>query len=265
MSRPQFTYICYPWGETIRATKEQLQSFGIGKGQLFPGEPGGPRRPIVVTDPRGYRAEIRDYVDGLFVVDLTYPGREYAHIDHTPARANLRTIPSEWVDEYVGTAEAMIAAGLVTADKFPGLPGCPKVRTTVLPDGTLAKGAVHWRARLVEGTKQITKVSKSTYRVTVRLSEAENQRRQLAAIEHRREWEAQWCDEPTPAPLHAVYSEMHRLAMLPPEPPRSETAEKFKATISKMAEFYMRALRTRFDDAAYCIAPASLTGYSGPS
>ena len=259
MTRAGFKYSCSPWDETIHATKEQLQSFGIGEGLLFPGEQGGPKRAIIVTDPRGYKAEIREYVEGRFIVDITYPGREYHHMDHTPALPNLRALQSDWVDEYVGTAEALIAAGLVRCGQLPGLPGGPKMRTTVLADGTVAKGSADWRAHFKEGNKQITKVSKSTFRIAVTLSDSENQRRQTASIAHRREWEAQWMDAPCPAPLHTVYREMHRLAMLPREPRRSETAEKFKASLSGMAEVYMRALRIGCEDATYRITPESLT------
>ena len=51
------------------------------------------------------------------------------------------TNQSYWYNEYLGTAEALVAAGLVRADQLPGLPGLGTTRTTFYGRIRVKRGA----------------------------------------------------------------------------------------------------------------------------
>jgi hypothetical protein len=72
-------------------------------------------------------------------------------------------------DIYVGTADALVTAGLMKADQFPGQPGMRKVVVTIFADGTLPTGAPtanHRRAR-EPGAMRVRRASKTTFSVSV--------------------------------------------------------------------------------------------------
>jgi len=72
-------------------------------------------------------------------------------------------------DIYVGTADALVTAGLMKADQFPGQPGMRIVVVTIFADGTLPTGAptaTHRRAR-EPGAKRVRRASKATFSVSV--------------------------------------------------------------------------------------------------
>jgi hypothetical protein len=71
----QLEYFDCFWGEYIRGTKEQLQSLGIGIGNAFPGEPGGPKRCLRVLDPRGFVTRIEKWYNNGYRAGINYHGR----------------------------------------------------------------------------------------------------------------------------------------------------------------------------------------------
>jgi hypothetical protein len=59
--------------------------------------------------------------------------------------AGLRSEEHPWGDFYFGPAEALIAAGLITPDQLPGLPGHNKYTVTFFDGRPVKKGANHPR------------------------------------------------------------------------------------------------------------------------
>lgn len=178
-----FSYMQYPWGDFIEGTKLQLQSLGIGVDSVFPGEEGGPKRKLRTLDPRGWKVDVCLQRDGRFGASIHFP--DVPESPYTlPAWApspfpGVRFRRTGYVDEYIGTAEALVAAGLAIDAHLPGRPGMRKQRVTVLPDGTPLNGpptAVHPMARAA-GARQIERVSKTTYSVSVYVNDNERERR----------------------------------------------------------------------------------------
>jgi hypothetical protein len=180
-STASLEYNHYPWGESIYATKAQLQHFGIGVDLAFPGEPGGPSRKITVMDPRGLPTTLdRAFGDGRYCARIQFPGRG----KKLSLRAKFSTgvekrSEYEWFDEYIGTAEALAAAGLAPVEHFPGQPGMRKTRVTIFADGTVPTGAPTVRHRRSEdpGAKLIQRASKTTFRVRVIVAQEDRARR----------------------------------------------------------------------------------------
>lgn len=205
---PQFEYQHTFWGELIYGTKQQIQSFGIATGAAFPGELGGPKRKLNVTDPRGFETSIERW-DGVnrYCVSIRFPNRGREQEQWVDCVPGVRKCSGyHWFDEYVGTAEALAAAGLVRVDQLPGQPGMRKVTVTIFADGTLPMGpatANHKRGE-EPGTKRITRATKTTYRVSVVVSEAEKQRRLQGARQAERDHVARMFALPRPAPLNAA-------------------------------------------------------------
>lgn len=239
-------------GEILRATKAQIQSFGIGAGMAFPGETGGPARFLHVSDPRSYETRISNYNGEQYNVWITYPGREYDEPTFAPPPlpgvrpANTRG----WAyDEYEGTADELAAAGLARPDQLPGREGNAKVQLTILNGVIIAKGAdVRRRAA---GAKLIVRAGKSKYRVIVSISDDECARRAHEFTRAREEWEGRMSELPSPAPLHAVYREMKRLAFLPRKPATAVSPQAFKDSLSGVLSVYLAAARSGCIDAAY--------------
>jgi|SRR5450830_1021960 len=77
-------------------------------------------------------------------------------------------------DIYFGTADALIAAGLVGPNQFPGLPNMRKTVVTIYADGGVANGAptAHDRRAKEPGAKRIKRESKSAFSVRVALTKA---------------------------------------------------------------------------------------------
>lgn len=175
-------------GDQIEGTKEQLQSLGLGVGLAFPGEVGGPRIVLKVRDPRGYPVMIskRGRNDDRYIACLTFPD--------WPARPDpyrwmaigigigLKKREYTWFDEFIGSAEALVSAGLVRSEQLPGRPGMRKVRVTILPDGSMPSGAPtanNPEAKLT-GARWIERASASSYRVRIVVAEDEKGRRERA-------------------------------------------------------------------------------------
>lgn len=198
-------YKHYFWGELIYATKEQMQDLGIGIGNSFPGEPDGPKRQITVRDPRGFQAVVDRASEGeRYCARIWFPGRGRPKLKPTEFAPGVRIFPETLChDEYTGTADALIAAGLFRAEHLPGAPGMRKVRVTILPDGTIPNvpTTASIRGARDAGAKRIERVSKSLYTVSVWLPEDEIDRRRKLARRAEDEYQAKMEAMPRPAPL----------------------------------------------------------------
>lgn len=87
--------------------------------------------------------------------------------------ATLKVHRCPYLDEYIGTADQLIEAGILQAGQFPGDPGRGKTMVSYTADGQAAargscKGA---------GYRQVRRVSRTMFNVTVRVDEAETKRR----------------------------------------------------------------------------------------
>ncbi|GAB2912198.1 hypothetical protein GCM10027278_36070 [Paralcaligenes ginsengisoli] len=197
------------WGDLIVGTKEQLQALSLGVGLAFPGEPGGPKRTLNVRDPRGYKAEISNLYhedDDLFTVHLYFPNwPKSPEPEWKPAFAGVKKCEHTWGDEYTGSAEALVAAGLVPVGHFPGQPGMRKTRVTILPDGTLPSGPPTTNPRLAKfpGARKIARASVSLYRVQIHGPEDECSRRWMASMAAKEEWRRKVRALPRPHRLEA--------------------------------------------------------------
>jgi hypothetical protein len=111
---------------------------------------------------------------------------------------------SEWCDEYVGTADALVAASLVPVGHFPGLPGMRKTSVTIYADGTTPVFPVHavnTKRTSEPGARTIVKLAGDRFKVSVCLSKDESEargRRMRAASD---EWERQIAMLPRPPSL----------------------------------------------------------------
>lgn len=94
----------------------------------------------------------------------------------TPEGVRVDTSPL-WGNIYQGTAEALIAAGLVRFDQLPGQPGRGKTVATYLPDGTMLPIRNNRSSSSEPGLVTIHKASARQYRVSVCVDEAEHERR----------------------------------------------------------------------------------------
>lgn len=208
-AEPELEYNLQPWGDLIYGTKEQLQSIGLGAGIPFPGDAGETRKKIKVVDPRGFTATV-DRVsykaDGGFCACIKFPGRARpgSETEWKPFYFGVNKREFVGGDEFIGTGEALSAAGLIQTNQLPGQPGMRKVAVTIHPDGTVASGnptANDEEARL-EGAKRITKNGKTRYLVTVNISHEEEERRRCAHRQEGDEWEKRMAALPRPEPLH---------------------------------------------------------------
>jgi hypothetical protein len=89
-------------------------------------------------------------------------------------------------DVYSGSADALIAAGLVTPEQLPGQPGNGSSMVSFYPDGTRVPRGSNYACKR-PGYKQIRRVGKSgSFHVLVRQSEEEHERRDA---ERNAQWE----------------------------------------------------------------------------
>lgn len=202
-----FEYKHLPWGELIYGSKDELQGLGIAIDRAFPGEPGGPRRELNVADPRGYPCSISRWGDSdTFSASIDLPGRErdvpaWEISDwqaFAPGVKMRRTL--WWGDEFVGTDAALVAAGLVVAGLFPGMPGMPKTIVSIAPDGDLRRYRNSLGARL-PGAKQVTRRNAREYLVTVHIDADEARERWELWRQTDDAWEARMLLLPRPSPL----------------------------------------------------------------
>ena len=81
-----------------------------------------------------------------------------------------------WTDDYRGTAESLVAAGILEMHQFPGQPGRGKTMASYKPDGTpIVKGS-RWRFG-VPGYMQVVRTGKTRFVVSVAVAEDEGDRK----------------------------------------------------------------------------------------
>jgi len=178
-------YTLLPWGDLIYGTKDELQALGLGQGMAFPGEPGGPRRRLAVTDSRGFPCKI-------------------ARADHCGVVTLERMV---WGDLYCGTPSALIKAGLVSATQFPGAPGMGKTVTKFLSDGTVAPAGCRLFT-LGPGGVSIRRASTRLFSVRVLVDKDEENRRQQEGLAENEDYERRMSALPRPRPLVAADREV---------------------------------------------------------
>ncbi len=188
-----FKYHEYLWGDLICGTKGQLQVIGIGVGLAFPGEIGGPQKKLNTVDPRGFKCVVkhaRGEADGLFEAWITFPEREqlFGFSDWEPFAPGVQRKAMYWTDDFLGSADDLVSAGLVPAGFFPGLPGMRKTRVIILPDDSLFTGSPTANYGRRPGTKRVEKASGGKYHVEIRIP---HDLGELRAEECRRR-DAQW-------------------------------------------------------------------------
>ncbi len=209
-------YTCHSWGELIYAGKEELQSLGIGIGLAFPGEPGGPKRQLMVRDPRGLQVKITTSYRG-FTASISY-----SHLPEHPRYLESTSFPGvrmregPWTDDFTGRAECLIAAGLVTSEQLPGAPGMRKTRVTILADGSILDGnySNNIPGGLTPGVKHIERASPRSATLTVRVhvDRAERDRRESQREIAESAWEHEVRKLPRPRklmPCHAAAVDRH--------------------------------------------------------
>lgn len=194
-----------PWGELIYATAAQLRRLGLGSAAAFPGEIGCSRRRLTVIDPRGLRCQIEACASRgaeIFVASIRLPGRAQPEPVSKTFAPGVRKIKTAWTDDYLGTAPALAAAGLIRPEQLPGRPGMRKVVVSLLPDGTLADGArARSAAAHAAGAKSIRRASRTSYRVSVIVDADERTRRYDDEARARWAWEERMRALPRPAAL----------------------------------------------------------------
>lgn len=89
--------------------------------------------------------------------------------------AGVKTRKTVYDDEYTGTAETLAASGLLALDQFPGQPGLPIVSITYRPQGA---------GSCAPGTMQVFRNPGGTFRVVIRVSDEEQERRQSLHEKH---------------------------------------------------------------------------------
>jgi hypothetical protein len=225
-----------PWGDLIYGTKEALQAIGIGFGLAFPGEVSGPKRELTTTDPRGFKCNITDGThrsDGAYCASIKFPDREPPEVlggwkHFAPGVQRKAQI---WTDDFVGTANDLVAAGLVPEGFFPGHPGMRKTAVTILPDGSIPQGVAttnpnQRRDRCKPGVKCVTKASKNHYCVSLRINDELGELRSKAEVEARDDWVKQMDSLPRPPRLDGKPSERTKKSSLPNWQPN--TVEEWK-------------------------------------
>lgn len=191
------------WGEIIDGTKEQLQALGIGVGIQFPVSE---RQKVRVTDPRGFEATIYSNSyrgDGIYSARIIFPGRDMCFGRDSkwePFAPGVELREATGSDEYIGSAEALSAAGLVQIADLPGQPGRGKVQVTLYADGTM-RTTRNGHEKHTCGMKRIKRVSKTCYSVEVRIPVEEGELRKDAYLRLEAAWEERMAALPRPAPL----------------------------------------------------------------
>lgn len=204
------SYSQYDWCDCIYGSKAQLQAIGIGIGVAFPGEPGAAKRKIRTTDQRGFRVEVKAERAGVFCAYVYFPGwpDSPSHKSHqTEAFPGVLRHEEPWSDIYTGDAADLIAAGLVKADQFPGLPGMRKLFVSIQANGRVVNSPATSPVKdgMGEGSKRIERAGKK-FQVKVRISDTEHSRRFAKCQREQYEWRRLARSLPRPSRLDQLHS-----------------------------------------------------------
>ncbi|WP_342616964.1 hypothetical protein [Rhodoferax sp. GW822-FHT02A01] len=166
----------YEWCEWWRGTKTQLQATGIGLGAAFPGEP-GVAKSVDVVDLRGLRVKIdskdRSLPCGVFFATCRFiedkEDDAYLYEDDGCLQpfdgVTLRRC-LYGCNIYRGTAEALVAGGLIVDEKLPGRPGRGKLQCT-------------YRLECMNGEMVVNRMGKNRYQIRMSVAEDEVVRREI--------------------------------------------------------------------------------------
>jgi hypothetical protein len=225
------------WCECWEGTKAQLQAVGIGVGMKFPGEPGAPKE-LNCKCPLGF--DVRIYLSdgdraraaaGIFKAISRY----------VPLEKDSNEQPSQFApgvlleprcrwnttsDTFVGTAAALVSAGLVPSPSFfPGQPGLPKMQVSFGTD---------WQRNPVGHRETwgatIRKRGAKKFSVELPVSKAESERRKTIS-------DAAEKDEKEKERTLGAERKKLRQGNQP-----EKTAEEFRADRAEMAEFSLKLL-----------------------
>ena len=185
--------------------EERLQALGVGVGLAFPGEANGPKRQLNSTDPRGFKCEITDgsYKSaGTYCASIHFPDRDQPEAlgDWTYFADGVQRKACWSTDEFVGTADDLISAGLVPPGHFPGCPGMRKTIVTILPNGSIhnvANATKHSDSKN-PGAKWITRASKGKFSVDLFIPKELSELRLQTVHKARDEWEKKMDSLPRP-------------------------------------------------------------------
>lgn len=196
-------YKLLPWGDLIYGTKPQLMALGIAPGMQFPGEPGGPKRRLLVEDPRGFKARIEKSLDGRYLVSIPFPGRSRPGWKWRPYAEGVERLHLWHSDCYRGTADALVAAGLVKREFLPGQPGMRKRTVRIRPDGTPVGESSRRTSdvRSVAGSVRIERTSSARLDVSITVDDDTAERRHKAMQDQDLEWERRMNRLNRPSPL----------------------------------------------------------------
>ncbi len=192
------------WGDWVEGTKAQLQALGLRPGLPYPGEPGAPKLSIKTTDPRGFPVVLIEMQEkpGHFSACVMFPDRP-AKPDSSSVHRTLGALRFRefwWCDEYTGTADALVAAGLVRREHLPGAPGMRLQTVSLGADGSPCPGARNSPYMKAQGAKLIERRGKC-FSVMVVVSAQESERRRKAESQAVWMWEQHCRSLPRPARL----------------------------------------------------------------
>ena len=174
------------YAECWEGTKAQLQAIGLGVGLRFPGEPGASDEDLHCNCPLGFAFRIyrptyerAKAAAGIFTARSGYGSTERSkpqYVAHAPGVLREVWTPESWwssTHRYSGTADALLAAGIVPAMKyFPRQPRANSVRASYRTDWSPATNANGQRLAAT-----IQKQGKHRFSVEVPVSEQEEKRR----------------------------------------------------------------------------------------
>jgi len=200
-----FEYNEQVWGDLIYGTKDALQAIGVGIGLAFPGDAGGPKRELNTTDPRGFKCRITDGSHrsaGVYCASIGFPDREQPEAlgGWKHFAPGVQRKASYWTDDFVGTADDLVSAGLVPSGYFPGYAGMRKTTVTILPDGSIPNGAptANNRDSKKPGAKSVKRTYGKKYCVSLYIDNELGDLRRQAEREAREEWEQEMDSLPRP-------------------------------------------------------------------
>ncbi len=196
------------WGDLIHGTKEQLMRLRIGRNIQFPESY---RKRVKCLDPRGFPTEISvcSYKPkGIFSASISFPGRSASLHDEAwkPYALGVERCQHPYCDEYRGSADSLVAAGLANDEFFPGQPGMGKVQVTLNADGT-RRTCNNSSKKTHPGDRIIKKISSKKYLVRIVNDKDVCEYRAKESLKRDEEWRKKMNSLPRPKPLMKILNE----------------------------------------------------------